>query len=81
VSQSRIVRAESLDPGPLKQNLLPEQEKDRYASKEQVDKVIAVLRKQLRDDQVTTDPDELLGHGHSANTYHSGFTFSDSPTT
>ena len=72
---TRTIQAESLDPGPLKQDLLPDQDNDRYASKAEVDKVIAVLKKELRDDQVTTDPDELLGHGHSANTYHSGFRY------
>jgi D-lactate dehydrogenase (cytochrome) len=65
------VRAESLAPGPGKQDLLPKKEpKDGYATKEETLKAIEVLRGKLREDQVTVDEDELLGHGHSANTYH-----------
>lgn len=64
------VRAESLAPGPQKQDQLPEKPSNRYASKEETQKVIGLLKSKLRDDQVTTDKDDLLGHGHSANTYH-----------
>lgn len=56
----------------MKQDLLPDNPNDgRYASDAEVREVIALLRKTLREDQVTTDADELLGHGHSPNTYHS----------
>ena len=42
----------------------------KYASPEMVNKVIKLLQKQLKDDQVTVNDDELLSHGVSANTYH-----------
>lgn len=42
----------------------------QYATQEEVQKVIRLLREQLGEDKVTTNPDELLGHGSSPNTYH-----------
>lgn len=42
----------------------------QFASKAEIAKVIKLLRGKLRDDQVTTNQDDLLGHGHSPNTYH-----------
>jgi len=68
---SKTIFAESLAPEPMKQDLLPEAPSNRYASDKEVANVIELLRKTLKPDQVTTNPDELLGHGHSANTYHS----------
>lgn len=41
-----------------------------YASKEDTDKVIDLLKGKLRDDQVSTDKEDCLGHGMSPNTYH-----------
>lgn len=66
------------DPGPLKQDLLPDSEEafaggERYATQEEIEIAIKLLRGNFRDDQVTTNPDELLAHGHSANTYHCEF--------
>jgi hypothetical protein len=45
----------------------------QYASKEEIDEVIGLLRKQLGDDKVTTDKEDCLGHGQSPNTYHGAF--------
>lgn len=42
----------------------------QYASKAEIAKVIKLLQGRLRDDQVTTNQDDLLGHGQSPNTYH-----------
>lgn len=43
---------------------------EKYASKSEIRDAIKLLRGKLRDDQITTDEDERLGHGHSPNTYH-----------
>ncbi|KAL7423822.1 D-lactate ferricytochrome c oxidoreductase [Cryptotrichosporon argae] len=42
----------------------------QYASAEEIEKVVGLLRTRLNEDQVSTNPDELLSHGVSANTYH-----------
>lgn len=67
------IKAESLDPAPLKQDLLPDEDdtEHKYATEQEVQEVIKQLKGMLKEDQVTTDPDDLLGHGHSTNTYHS----------
>ena len=42
----------------------------QYADAKTTQEVIELLTKQLREEQVTTDPDEILGHAQSPNTYH-----------
>jgi hypothetical protein len=43
----------------------------RYATRAELAVIIEELRTKLDEDQVTTNEDELLGHGYSPNTYHS----------
>ncbi|WWC93158.1 uncharacterized protein L201_008125 [Kwoniella dendrophila CBS 6074] len=51
---------------------IPSNKDPKYASKEEIDKVVELLKQKLTkgDNQVSTNPDELLSHGVSANTYH-----------
>jgi hypothetical protein len=46
------------------------QAEGKYATPKEVEKVIKLLREKLGEDKVTINPDELLGHGSSPNTYH-----------
>ncbi|WVW86547.1 hypothetical protein I302_108596 [Kwoniella bestiolae CBS 10118] len=50
--------------------LVPSNKDPKYATKEEIDQAIGLLKGRLNEDQVTTNPDELLSHGVSANTYH-----------
>ncbi|WWC73383.1 uncharacterized protein I206_107350 [Kwoniella pini CBS 10737] len=50
--------------------LIPSNQDSKYATKEEIDVAIKLLRGKLNQDQVSTNPDELLSHGVSANTYH-----------
>ncbi|WWC65525.1 uncharacterized protein I303_108143 [Kwoniella dejecticola CBS 10117] len=50
--------------------LIPSNQDPKYATKEEIDQAIEVLKGKLKEDQVSTNPDELLSHGVSANTYH-----------
>ncbi|WWD04010.1 hypothetical protein V865_002073 [Kwoniella europaea PYCC6329] len=51
-------------------SIIPSSKDPKYATKEVVEKVVGLLKGKFNDDQVTTNPDELLSHGVSANTYH-----------
>lgn len=53
--------------------------KTQYASKETVQKVVEILSKELKSDQVVTDPDDRFGHGCNHDTWHSEF-YSLTPT-
>lgn len=70
--QRAPVLAESCDPDQLRkvQPAGVGSEKAQYAGAEETRRVIELLRSKLGEDQVTTNPDELLSHGVSANTYH-----------
>ncbi|WRT69364.1 uncharacterized protein IL334_006348 [Kwoniella shivajii] len=52
------------------EQVIPSSAKPEYASEEEVKKVIEILKSKFNEDQVTINPDELLSHGVSANTYH-----------
>lgn len=74
--QTSIAHAHTDQSGPLKTATKEGQQKT-YASPEVVQKVIGLLREnlkadqvKLREDQVSTDKDDRLQHGSSPNTYH-----------
>ncbi|KAK1927369.1 FAD-linked oxidase-like protein [Papiliotrema laurentii] len=77
LGQANIVQAHAeQNQGPLVAAAQAAEQK-RYASPEEVQKVIDLLRKglkpdqvRLREDQVSTNPDDRLVHGSSPNTYH-----------
>jgi hypothetical protein len=70
--QRSPVLAESCDPDQLRKVQPADvgSEKAQYAGAKETQRVIELLRSKLGEDQVTTNPDELLSHGVSANTYH-----------
>jgi thiamine pyrophosphate-dependent acetolactate synthase large subunit-like protein len=70
--QRAPVLAESCDPDQLRKVQPADigSEKAQYAGAKETQRVIELLRSKLGEDQVTTNPDELLSHGVSANTYH-----------
>ena len=82
LGQANIVQAHAeQNQGPLVAAAQAAEQK-RYASPEEVQKVIDLLRKglkpdqvRLREDQVSTNPDDRLVHGSSPNTYHGEWLF------
>lgn len=66
------VHAESVATTPSAALLSEHEEDIKYADKRETGKVIAILKRTLGGDKVTTDEDDCLAHGQSPNTYHAG---------
>ncbi len=70
------VHAESVATTPSAALLSEHEEDIKYADKRETGKVIAILKRTLGGDKVTTDEDDCLAHGQSPNTYHGELAFS-----
>lgn len=66
LSRSSIIQADTGE-HPIKSN----GNSRRYATEKELQKALKILRSQLKEDQISIHPDELLSHGQSPNTYHS----------